>query len=155
AGCNTGGCHGKSSGQNGFRLSLLGFEPGEDYEHLVAESRGRRLSPAAPEHSLLVLKATGIVPHGGGKRIAVAAEDYKLVAGWIGQGMPQGNASDPSVAAIQVIPDGRTLPLDSEQQLLVIARYTDGSILDVTRNAIYEASDKEMGSVDAGGHLSI
>mgnify|MGYP001272030234 CR=1 FL=1 len=34
AGCNSGGCHGKSGGQNGFRLSLLGFEPqdaAEDY----------------------------------------------------------------------------------------------------------------------------
>jgi hypothetical protein len=155
AGCNTGGCHGKSSGQNGFRLSLLGFEPGEDYEHLVAESRGRRLSPAAPEHSLLLLKATGIVPHGGGKRIDVASEDYRLLARWISQGMPQGNASDPSVASIEVIPASRTLPLGSEQQLLVIARYTDGSIQDVTRNAVCEASDKEMGSVDTTGHVNI
>jgi hypothetical protein len=155
AGCNTGGCHGKSSGQNGFRLSLLGFEPGEDYEHLVAESRGRRLSPAAPDHSLLLLKATGIVPHGGGKRIDVASEDYKLLARWISQGMPKGEASDPSVASIEVFPANRTLPLGSEQQLLVVARYTDGSIQDVTRNAVYEASDKEMGSVDAAGHVSI
>ena len=55
-GCNGGGCHGKSAGQNGFRLSLLGFEPGEDYEHLVKEARGRRLFPAAPERSLLLTK---------------------------------------------------------------------------------------------------
>jgi len=40
AGCNAGGCHGKSSGQNGFKLSLLGFEPTEDYEHLLKEARG-------------------------------------------------------------------------------------------------------------------
>src|SRR3954466_13544709 len=66
--CNSGGCHGKSSGQNGFRLSLLGFEPQEDYEHIVKEARGRRVFPAAPENSLLLLKAIGVVPHGGGKR---------------------------------------------------------------------------------------
>ena len=68
-GCNGGGCHGKSSGQNGFRLSLLGFEPTEDYEHLVREARGRRLFPAAPASSLLLTKATATMPHGGGKRL--------------------------------------------------------------------------------------
>ena len=26
-GCNASGCHGKAEGQNGFKLSLLGFEP--------------------------------------------------------------------------------------------------------------------------------
>jgi len=154
AGCNTGGCHGKSSGQNGFRLSLLGFEPGEDYEHLVFESRGRRLTPAAPEHSLLLLKATGIVPHGGGKRLDTTSDDYKLLARWIRQGVPIGSPSDPSVAGIEVFPTGRTLALGGEQQLLVTARYTDGSTLDVTRSAIYEASDKEMGLVDASGYVS-
>ncbi|MGC4006937.1 MAG: hypothetical protein QM811_28945 [Pirellulales bacterium] len=64
--CNSGGCHGKASGQNGFRLSLLGFEPQEDYEHLVKEGRGRRLFPSAPDRSLLLLKAVGAMPHGGG-----------------------------------------------------------------------------------------
>ena len=56
AGCNAGGCHGKSSGQNGFKLSLLGFEPTEDYEHLTKEARGRRVFPAAPDRSLLLMK---------------------------------------------------------------------------------------------------
>ena len=67
-GCNGGGCHGKSGGQNGFRLSLLGFEPDLDYETLIFESRGRRLFPANPSESLLLLKAIGESPHGGGKR---------------------------------------------------------------------------------------
>ena len=61
-GCNSGGCHGKATGQNGFKLSLLGYEPAEDYESLVREARGRRLFPAAPEKSLVLLKATGTVP---------------------------------------------------------------------------------------------
>src|SRR5689334_15028870 len=68
--CNSGGCHAKAgNGQNGFRLSLLGFEPEEDYEHIVKEGRGRRVFPAAPEQSLLLLKAANIVPHGGGKKL--------------------------------------------------------------------------------------
>ena len=66
-GCNSGGCHGKIAGQNGFRLSLLGFEPEFDYTTLMKEARGRRVFPAAPEQSLLLTKATGVAAHGGGK----------------------------------------------------------------------------------------
>ncbi len=66
-GCNGGGCHGKASGQNGFKLSLLGFEPQEDYEHIVKEARGRLIFPAAPEQSLLLTKGTAQLPHGGGQ----------------------------------------------------------------------------------------
>src|SRR4249920_3013221 len=69
AGCNAGACHGKASGQNGFKLSLLGFEPAEDYEHIVREARGRRLFPAAPEQSLLLTKSINVTPHGGGKKL--------------------------------------------------------------------------------------
>ena len=82
-GCSSGGCHGKSSGQNGFKLSLLGFEPQEDYEYLLREARGRRIFPAAPERSLLLLKATGHLPHGGGSRIDVGSFDYKMIVKWI------------------------------------------------------------------------
>ncbi|HEX4149565.1 MAG TPA: S-layer protein, partial [Pirellulales bacterium] len=82
-GCNSGGCHGKASGQNGFKLSLLGFEPGEDHEHLVKEGRGRRLFPAAPEQSLLLVKATNSVPHGGGQRLGADSHEYRLLARWI------------------------------------------------------------------------
>jgi len=68
ASCNTGACHAKAIvGQRGFRLSLLGFEPQEDYEHIVKEGKGRRVFPPAPEQSLLILKGANIIPHGGGK----------------------------------------------------------------------------------------
>src|SRR5579872_2563501 len=70
-GCNGGGCHGKSSGQNGFKLSLLGFYPDEDYEYFVKEARGRRLFPSSPGQSLLLTKPVGRSPHGGGKRMEI------------------------------------------------------------------------------------
>lgn len=155
AGCNGGGCHGKASGQNGFRLSLLGFEPDEDYEHLVKEARGRRLFPAAPERSLLLLKAVGEMPHGGGKRLEPGSLDYELIRRWIGQGMPQGSTNDPSVALIEVYPKQRTMKAEGEQQLRVIAKYTDGTIEDVTHSALYEANDKEMARVDEQGHVKV
>src|SRR5256885_6352546 len=133
-GCNGGGCHGKASGQNGFKLSLLGFEPGEDYEHLVKEARGRRLFPASPENSLLLLKATATLPHGGGKRLDTDSDDYRLIVRWISEGMPYGKTDDPAVARIEVFPRKRTMAFDGEQQLVVMARYTDGSVEDVTRS---------------------
>src|SRR5262249_6858890 len=68
-GCNAGACHGKSRGQNGFALSLLGFDADFDYDALVHEGRGRRLFPASPDASLLLRKPSGAMPHGGGQRL--------------------------------------------------------------------------------------
>ncbi len=99
-GCNGGGCHGKSGGQNGFRLSLLGFHPEEDFEYLRKEARGRRIFPGRPEDSLLLKKATGQTPHGGGRRMSVDSSEYALLTEWIRQGMPFGDADAPTVASI-------------------------------------------------------
>ena len=79
-GCNAGGCHGKSSGQNGFKLSLLGFYPDDDYEYLVKENRGRRIFPAAPQYSLILLKPSNRLPHGGGLRISEGSYEWQLIA---------------------------------------------------------------------------
>ena len=108
-GCNSGGCHGKAAGQNGFRLSLLGFEPAEDYEHLIRESRGRRVSPASPEHSLLLRKATGAAPHGGGQRLKRESYEYRMLRRWITQGMPFADGEQPKLTSIEVLPRHRRL----------------------------------------------
>ncbi len=108
-GCNSGGCHGKSSGQNGFKLSLLGFYPEEDYEFLVKEGRGRRLFPAAPERSLLLLKATNTIAHGGGMRMDRDSYEYSLLKSWIEQGMPFGSKDDPTITRIETHPAVRTM----------------------------------------------
>lgn len=150
-GCNSGGCHGKASGQNGFKLSLLGFEPGEDYEYLVKEGRGRRLFPAAPEKSLLLLKATNQMPHGGGQRLDASSHEYRLMRRWIAQGMPYGKSDDPTVARIEIVPERRSMERGSEQQITVIAHYTDGATEDVTRSALYEANDPEMAEATLTG----
>jgi hypothetical protein len=155
AGCNGGGCHGKSAGQNGFRLSLLGFEPEEDYEHLVKEARARRLFPAAPERSLLLLKGVATLPHGGGKRLDSDSDDYRLLVRWMAQGMPYGSAKDPTVEQIEVWPTERVMPLGGEQQLVVLARYTDGSLEDVTRSALFEPNDKDMARTDESGLVKL
>ncbi|HWB10666.1 MAG TPA: DUF1549 domain-containing protein [Pirellulales bacterium] len=150
-GCNGGGCHGKASGQNGFKLSLLGFEPGEDYEHLVKEGRGRRLFPGDPDRSLLLLKPINAAPHGGGQRMDADSHEYKLVRRWIAQGMPYGNADDPKVVRIEVIPGQRSMQRGGVQQIVTLAHYSDGSIEDVTRVATYDSNDSEMAECSPTG----
>lgn len=150
-GCNGGGCHGKASGQNGFRLSLLGFEPGEDYEHLVKEARGRRVFPASPDQSLLLLKPINRMPHGGGQRLEEDSHEYRLMRRWIAQGMPYGNADDPVVTRIEVVPRQRTMDRRGEQQIAVLAHYSDGAVDDVTQMAQFDANDPEMAEVTPKG----
>ncbi|MCP4192853.1 MAG: DUF1553 domain-containing protein [Planctomycetaceae bacterium] len=150
-GCNGGGCHGKASGQNGFRLSLLGFEPVEDFEFLTKEGRGRRLFPAAPHRSLLLMKATGEVPHGGGQRIEPDSPPYRVLHRWVAQGMPFGKDSDPVAIGIDVFPKKRTMQSNAEQQIIVVAHYSDGTSRDVTRMAQLESNDVEMAEVTPSG----
>jgi hypothetical protein len=150
-GCNGGGCHGKASGQNGFKLSLLGFEPDVDFSALVKEDRGRRVFPAAPDHSLLLLKASGQMAHGGGKRMELGSDEYKLVRRWIAAGTPFGKKDDPVVASISVYPSQRTLTRQNKQQLAVYAHYSDGSTEDITRRAQYDSNDTEVAVVDNDG----
>lgn len=154
-GCNGGGCHGKSGGQNGYKMSLLGFEPTEDYEFLVKEGRARRLFPAAPERSLLLLKGTATLPHGGGKRLESDSDDYRMLVRWISQGMPYGKDSDAKVARIEVFPTERVMAMSGQQQLVVLAHYTDGSVIDVTRSALYEPNDKNLAKTDAAGLVTV
>jgi hypothetical protein len=150
-GCNGGGCHGKSSGQNGFKLSLLGFYPDEDFEYLVKEARGRRLFPSSPGQSLLLTKPVGRSPHGGGKRMEVDSHEYRLIARWIEQGMPYGSEKDPYVVGIKCYPDGRIMDRGTDQQITTLALYSDETTEDVTQMALYEPNDTEMAEVTVGG----
>jgi hypothetical protein len=154
-GCNAGGCHGKASGQNGFQLSLLGFEPAEDFEYLVKEARGRRLFPAAPAHSLLLRKATGAVPHGGGKRLEVDSPFYRVLLRWIEQGAPYGRPDDPVVRRIEVFPPERVLERGGQQQLVVVAHFSDGTTRDVTRMAQFESNYPELAEVSGTGLVAV
>ena len=152
SGCNTGVCHAKAgSGQNGFQFSLLGFEPQEDFEHLVNEGRGRRLFPASPEQSLLLLKATGIVPHGGGVRLEPNSKSYDLLLSWIRQGANYDGDSAPKLIAFEVVPREGSVNPNETQQLTAVASYSDGSQREVTDLALYEANDRAMAEVNGSG----
>lgn len=131
-GCNSGSCHGRAIGQNGFKLSLFGFDPAFDYAALVHEGLGRRVSPAAPEDSLILLKATGAMPHGGGVRMAADSELYRRLRRWIEQGVPAGRDDHPHDVKLEVTPNECVVPGSSSQQLRVVVHYSDGSTRDVT-----------------------
>jgi hypothetical protein len=150
-GCNSGGCHGKASGQNGFKLSLLGFEPEYDYAALVKEARGRRVNSAAPEQSLLLLKASGSIAHGGGKRLDIGSDEYKIIRRWVAAGLPFGRPDDPVVTRISLFPEQSVLPRHSRQQFAVYAHYSDGSVEDITRRAQYDSNDADIATVDGNG----
>jgi hypothetical protein len=149
--CNTGGCHGKAGGQNGFALSLFGFEPDDDYEYLVKEGRGRRLFAASAESSLMLLKGTGRVAHAGGKRLEVDSMHYRLLRRWIEQGAPADGKGDAVATRIEVLPGSRVLSFGGEQQLAVLAHRSDGRVEDVTRLALFEIGDAELGEVSNSG----
>jgi hypothetical protein len=155
-GCNSGGCHGKAEGQNGFALSLLGFEPGQDHEAIVQEARGRRLLPSSPESSLFLLKATGVVAHGGGKRVSVGSEDYRTLLRWIEHGAPPARNSDPTLRRITVTPDrGIFEPAKRQQPLKVIASFSNGTSRDVTRQAVYQSNEPDIAEVDDNGTVQV
>src|SRR5262249_7679722 len=147
-GCNSGGCHGKSGGQNGFALSLLGFVPEVDYQSLRKESKSRRILPGSPENSLLLLKATGATAHAGGKRMEVGSDEYKLIKRWIAAGTPFGKSSDPVVTRISVFPEKRIISRGNRQQFAVLAHYSDGATEDVTHRPQYESNEPDVAVLD-------
>jgi hypothetical protein len=153
--CNMGACHAKAIvGQRGFRLSLLGFEPQEDYEHIVKEGKGRRVFPPAPEQSLLLLKAANIVPHGGGEKLKPGSAGYQTLVRWISQGMPFGAENERVLESLEVLPKRLAMKINTKQALKVTAKYSDGSTRDVTKLALYEANDREMAEANETGVIS-
>ena len=149
-GCNSGACHGKSRGQNGFALSLLGFDSDFDYAALVGEARGRRVFQAAPESSLVLRKASGQVPHGGGKRLEVGSPHFEILRRWIEAGAPRTPADAPQLVSVTAEPATRSLAPQESFALRVIARYSDGSRRDVTDAAAYQSNDKTIAAVAEG-----
>jgi hypothetical protein len=152
--CNSGGCHGKSTGQNGFRLSLLGFEPDSDYRALVLQGRGRRLFASAADDSLLLAKASGRIPHGGGTRINPGSADYRVIRDWIRSGAPDSPPGERQLERITVIPAEAVMNTSSEVVLKVIAHYSDGRKQDVTTRSLFESNASEIGDVDVRARVT-
>jgi len=150
-GCNSSGCHGKADGQNGFKLSVFGFDPAADYRALAVEGRGRRVSPAAPDKSLLLLKASGGMPHGGGVRIPPERPELTTLRRWIAEGLPFGSASDPQITRIELSQHEAVLGMGQSLTLAVTAMWSDGRREDVTHLAKFQSNSEGLAGVDELG----
>ncbi len=153
-GCNAGACHGKQRGQNGFQLSLLGFDADFDYDALVRQARGRRVFPGAPESSLLLRKAIAQDPHGGGKRFEPASEAYHLLLAWVRQGAPRRVEGEPTLDHVQLKETDFSLAPGKSAALNVTAHYSDGTARDVSSLTTYLSNEAAIVAVDDAGTLT-
>ena len=155
AGCNAGTCHGAAKGKDGFMLSLFGYDPAGDYHRIVNDLAGRRINPALPERSLLLLKSLGKVPHTGGEIFTADSPHYRMLRDWIAAGAPDD---------AQNVPDTTGLELAEERllfegkityaQLRVFAHQSDGSKRDVTTLARYHSNNPAVAAIDDNGRVS-
>src|SRR5437899_2021924 len=116
AGCNQGACHGGQHGRGGFKLSLLGFDPMFDYPQIVQSAEGRRVVLSDPERSILLLKPTLTMEHGGGERFKVGSPSYQLLRRWLEDGAPEATAQDPVVTRLEVTPRRELMTPGARQQ---------------------------------------
>jgi hypothetical protein len=153
-GCSAGTCHGSAKGQNGFKLSLRSVDAESDVRALLDDLACRRVNFAAPENSLMLLKATGEVPHVGGQLTKPGEPYYDILRNWIATGAKL-NLSSPRVSKIELQPANPVLQREGEkQQMRVQATYSDGKTRDVTREAFVETGNAEIFSADRGGSLT-
>ena len=147
-GCNQGTCHGAAKGKNGFKLSLRGYDAAFDVRALTDDHGSRRVSVASPDDSLMLLKASAAAPHTGGQLTRPEEPAYQLVRRWIQQGAPL-DATAPRVTGIEVFPAAAVLDMPGRrQQFRVVARFTDGTSRDVTREAFLESGNGEVATAD-------
>ena len=150
-GCSGGTCHGAASGKGGFKLSLRGYAPEQDFLAIVKALSGRRITREAPERSLFLRKPLGELPHRGGTVIAKNSPEHQLLLGWLQQGAPGPVEKEAPLAKIDVLPGDRVLLPNETQRLLVRATYTDGRTEDVTHRALFSVNDPAIASVTDDG----
>ena len=157
SGCNTGSCHGAASGKDGFRLSLFGFDPAGDYQRITREIGVRRINLAVPEESLLLKKATGAVPHTGGKRFDTDSDYYATMLEWLQNGAkidPQDN-KPPTVASVAISPPQAVIEGEgATQRFVAVATYSDGTTRDVTRLAAFTSNNSGTAAIDDAGTVT-
>ena len=168
-GCNSSECHGGVKGQAGFKLSLNALYPREDYQWIVeggnyqvltvepAGPKRPRIDQREPEKSLLLLKPTFAIPHGGGKRFAIDSADYQKILRWIRQGAPYGaegkQEENSRIERLEVFPREGVLEKGGSHQLLVTAYLSNGQQEDVTEEVLYVSNNTEVVTVSPDGRV--
>ena len=153
-GCNGSACHGSPAGQNGFKLSLFGYDVATDHEMIIAKHGGRRVDLERPERSLLLRKPSFEVAHGGGRLMSADSEEYEAILHWLQQGAPF-DTSGVRLKRLELFPAERVLVgPGTEQRLIAIGRLSDGSSRDMTREVRYFAADEAIAEVSPDGFLT-
>lgn len=154
-GCNAGTCHGAKDGKGGFKLSLRGYDPIYDYRGFADDLSARRINRVAPDQSLMLLKASGSIPHVGGQLTKPGEPYYEIIRDWIASGVPF-DLDAPRVKSIDIFPKNPILPrAELRQQITVKATYSDGTIRDVTREAFVESGNIEIIKEEKGGIVNV
>jgi hypothetical protein len=155
SGCNSGACHGALAGKGGMKLSLRGYDVAADHFVLTRQALGRRIDPHEPARSLALLKPTTALRHGGGQKLEVHSDNYRVLAEWIAAGAPGPAETDPRIVRIEVLPAAVTLAPGATQSLVVRAHYSDGHVQDVTRWAKFASSESLVAAVDEDGRVAV
>lgn len=154
-GCNSGACHGALAGKGGFKLSLRGYDPAADHFVLTRQANARRVNRQEPAKSLMLLKPTLALPHGGGLKLDVKAREFQVLADWIADGAPGVAKSDAKIERIEAFPPRvKAAPMDT-LQVIVRAWYSDGHAEDVTRWARYASTEDLIAAVDDQGAVKV
>jgi Protein of unknown function (DUF1553)/Protein of unknown function (DUF1549) len=155
-GCNNRACHGSFQGQNGFRLSLFGFEPDLDRKELLEDGgSGPRTDLKTPEDSLVLRKPTRDgVSHRGGQRMKVGSWQYRMFRQWIADGARYDPGSEPRLLGLEMIPKEIVLRAPGARaSLRIIGRFSDGSREDVTALTLFNSNDQAVAAVNEGGEV--
>ena len=165
-GCNTSDCHGSVKGKGGFKLSMNALYPREDYEWIVeggayqvltpesAGPRVPRINVQAPEKSLLLLKPTLQITHGGGQSLGMESADRAAILNWIRAGAPYGEDGQEgarTIERLEVVPQEAVLDLQGRHQILVRAYLANGGQEDVTDQSLFVSNNPEVVEVTPRG----
>ncbi len=155
AACNSGGCHGKAEGQNGFKLSVFAFDDAFDHDSITRHGRGRRINIAAPDTSLLLRKATGLLPHGGGRKIPVNGLWYQQLNRWIKEGASLDTVDHNQIQRLEVYPQNLEVEANTGHQLQVYAVDSSGNRQCVTREAEFFSNTEAVARPDEDGWVHV
>jgi hypothetical protein len=154
-GCNSGACHGALAGKGGFKLSLRGYAPAIDHFVMTRQALGRRVDRVEPAQSLVLLKPTMAITHGGGQKLEVGSTDYQILADWIAAGALPPREEDPRIQRLEVFPPAAVLMPKDTLQIVVRAWYADGHAEDVTRWVKFNSTEDLVATVDQEGKVHV
>lgn len=153
-GCTQGTCHGAAKGKGGFKLSLRGYDPEYDYRALIQDLSGRRFNRTDPARSLMLLKPTQQIPHGGGQRFEVDSAYYKIIKQWIEEGTDFGDPVAAQISKLEVTPPEVLMNKPGgEQQFKVVAHYADNSTRDVSKETVFSSNTPTIAEISDSGNL--